>query len=143
MNEPLAYEWVVGLYKGDIAKRVKAQAESGIGYVIVGETGVGASHQVKAAFRRPKIGPIPDHLAPVNLMDAQRLDDRLQRDAPKVHSEARTASAETLAKVRAVFFDKRRQSPQAAADSKTDLSFLDAKQAAAGEHTDRTDSGSA
>lgn len=59
---PMQCEWVIGRYKGDRAKSIKAHAEAGIGYIIVDVFGTGGAQEVVAVFRRACDSPLPDHL---------------------------------------------------------------------------------
>lgn len=55
-------EWVIGKYTGERAKSVAAQADAGIGYIIVDSFGTGVNREIIAAFRLPIDGLIPEHL---------------------------------------------------------------------------------
>lgn len=74
MANEIGYEWVIGVYTGDQAKTVKAQADVGIGYFFQREGGRGQTYTVYAAFRRPLDGARADHLELANSQQVEKLD---------------------------------------------------------------------
>lgn len=73
--------WIIGTYSGDEAKRVKTQAESGIGYFIASEYGKGQGYGIEAAFRAAGeiLENMPDNCRLATEQQAAKLDRELDR----------------------------------------------------------------
>jgi hypothetical protein len=103
MNNTIAYEWVIGSWKGERAKSVKAHADSGIGYFFQRDAGTGPNYTVMAAFRRAMDGFRADHLESANPMQVQKLE-ALWRKRQGIKDEADRdtvrASSSKIAEIR-------------------------------------------
>lgn len=84
-------DWVIGLFDGSQAKRVKEHADAGIGYFILGDGGAGANYQVKAAFLRPRTSPIPQHLQKADITQSLKLE-KMRKDRSGINSAYNTRS---------------------------------------------------
>jgi hypothetical protein len=73
-NEPMKFEWCIGLYEGDKANYILSLANEGVGYFIRRTEGSGKGLRVEAAFRRPLDSPTPDHLMVADPAASIKLD---------------------------------------------------------------------
>lgn len=75
----IGYEWVIGRYDGDRGASVQEHADAGLTYFIRQSTGHGKNRSVVAAFRRPLIGPCPDHLEKADEYQVKKLEEKLEK----------------------------------------------------------------
>lgn len=73
--------WVVGTYTGDAASRIRAQAQKGIGYIIV-EDSDKKGGSITVAFRKIVDGPLPPYLvkveSPLRIEEYEKIRRRRQ-----------------------------------------------------------------
>ena len=74
----MLYEWVTGYYEGEMAKRVLAHANEGVGYFIINSGGNRLSPNCLAAFRRPLDSARAEHLTLIDdPVRTEQLEQRL------------------------------------------------------------------
>lgn len=72
--------WVIGTFTGNLAKRVKEHADSGIGYFVRSESGNGTGYTVEAAFRWVQDKePLPEQLVYADPYQQGKLNDLLDK----------------------------------------------------------------
>jgi hypothetical protein len=84
-SKTIAYEWVAARYTGEKAKYVASLAREGVGYQILDQPDTGLAW-IDVAFRRPIVGPRPEHLELIVSSHAiDKLEERyLQRSGAPV-----------------------------------------------------------
>lgn len=96
MEQPMKFEWCIGVFKGDAAAGVSSLANEGVGYFIRRSEGSGRGLTVEAAFRRAKSSPTPVHLTVADEFQSQKLDDlyaerhNLRSETPKARPNSVT-----------------------------------------------------